>query len=120
MNIRFLDLSLLSAVYSMQFLLMAAISDYFFGFWGSLVIGAMLTLYLSYLLFRNLPTRQMRISIYTLIIFFTVVYPLSGLLTELSQQNAFHALLQVGMILYITGLSLYVNGLKKDTDVRAA
>jgi hypothetical protein len=119
-SIRFLDLSLLSAVYSMQFLFMAAISDYFFGFWGSLIIGAALTLFLSYLLFCRLPIRQMRISIYMLIIFFTVVYPLSGLLTELSQQNAFHALLQVGMILYITGLSLYVNGLKKDNDAQVA
>lgn len=107
--VRFLDLALLSAVYSMQFLLMAAISDLFFGFWGSLGIGALLTLFLSYLLFRTLPTRPMRISVYALIVFFTVVYPLSGLLTELSQQNAFHALMQVGLILYVAGLSLYVN-----------
>ncbi len=114
-SVRFLDLSLLSAVYSMQFLLMAAISDYVFGFWGSLVIGAALTLFFSYLLFRRLPTRPMRISVYTLVIFFTIVYPLSGLLTELSQQNAFHALMQVGMILYITVLSLYVNGSKINT-----
>lgn len=113
-SVRFLDLSLLSAVYSMQFLLMAAISDYFFGFWGSLIIGALLTLFLSYLLFRRLPSRSMRISIYVLIVFFTVVYPLSGLLTELSHQNAFNALVQVGMILYITGLSLYVNGRKPE------
>jgi len=109
-RIRFLDLSLLSAVYSMQFLLMAAISDYFFGFWGSLIIGALLTLFLSYLLFRRLPTRAMRTSIYVLIAFFTIVYPLSGLLTELSHQNAFNTLVQVGVILYIAGLSLYVSG----------
>ncbi|MBX7227936.1 MAG: hypothetical protein U0V18_15440 [Anaerolineales bacterium] len=120
MKVRFLDMSLLSAVYSMQFLLMAAISDYFFGFWGSLVIGASLTLFLSYLLFRRLPSRPMRWSIYGLIAFFTIIYPLSGLITELSQQNAFHALMQVGMILYITGLSLYVASLRKEQDIQAS
>jgi len=107
-NVRFLDLALLSAVYSMQFLLMSAISDYFFGFWGSLLAGAFLTLFLSYLLFRRLPTRGMRFSVYGLIVFFTVIYPLSGLMTDLTKQNAFHAFVQVGMILYITGLSLHV------------
>ena len=34
LQVHFLDLALLSAVYTMQFLLMAAVSDYFFGFWG--------------------------------------------------------------------------------------
>lgn len=108
-NVRFLDLALLSAIYSVQFLVMAAISDYFFGFWGSMIVGAGLTLGLSYLLFRTLPARLLRIAVYALVFFFTVIYPLSGLLTELSQQNAFNTLVQVGLILYITGLSLYIN-----------
>ena len=115
-KVRFLDLALLSAVYSMQFLLMSAISDYFLGFWGSLIVGAALTLCLSYLLFRKLPIRALRNSIYGLILFFTVVYPLSGLMTELSNQNAFHAFVQVGMILYIAGLSLYVSNNPYVTD----
>lgn len=106
-EVRFLDLALLLAVYTMQFLLMAAISDYFFGFWGSLIVGAALTLFLSYLLFRKLPSRPLRIIIYILVAFFTIVYPLSGLLMELTHQNAFNMLLQVGLILYITLLSLY-------------
>jgi hypothetical protein len=108
MNVRFLDLALLSAVYCMQFLLMAAISDFAFGFWGSLLIGAALTLFLSWLLFRRLPSRLLRILIYVLVAFFSIVYPLTGLVTELSQQHAFSALMQVGLILYITGLALYV------------
>lgn len=108
MNVRFLDLALLSAVYCMQFLLMAAISDFVFGFWGSLIIGAALTLFLSWLLFRRLPSRLLRALIYVLVAFFSLVYPLTGLVTELSQQNAFGALMQVGLILFITGLALYV------------
>ena len=107
MQVRFLDLALVSAVYTMQFLLMSALSDTFFGFWGSLLLGAGLTLFLSFLLFRKFPSRPLKTAVYLLVAFFTVVYPLSGLLTELSQQNAFNMLLQAGMILYITGFSLY-------------
>jgi hypothetical protein len=116
LQVRFLDLALLSAVYTMQFLLMAAISDYFFGFWGSLIVGAALTLFLAYLLFRTLPSRPLRIVIYTLVVFFAVVYPLSGLLKELVQQNAFNMLLQAGLILYITILSIYVSRQKPASD----
>jgi hypothetical protein len=108
-EVRFLDLALLSALYSVQFLVMASLSDYFFGFWGSLVVGALLTLFLSFLLFRSVQNKALRWSIYALVAFFTLVYPLSGLLTELVQQNAFNTLVEVGMILYIAGLSLYVN-----------
>ena len=116
LQVRFLDLALLSAVYTMQFLLMAAISDYFFGFWGSLLTGAALTLFLSYLLFRKLPSRPLRIIIYILVVFFTIVYPLSGLLTGLAPQNTFNMLLQVGLILYIVVLSLYVSRQKPTSD----
>jgi hypothetical protein len=115
LQIRFLDLALVLAVYTMQFLLMAAISDYFFGFWGSLLVGAALTLFLSFLLFRKLPDRPLRIIIYVLIAFFTIIYPLFGLMTELTHQNAFDLLLQAGLILYITILSLYV-GNRKSAD----
>jgi hypothetical protein len=107
LQVRFVDLALLSAVYTMQFLLMAAISDYFFGFWGSLLAGAALTMFLSFLLFRKLPSRPLRMVIYILVAFFTILYPLSGLLPQLAQQNAFNMLLQAGLILYIPLLSLY-------------
>ncbi len=119
LQVRFLDLALLSAVYTMQFLLMAAISDYFFGFWGALAVGAALTLFLAYLLFRKLPSRPLQIIIYILVAFFSVVYPLSGLLTELVHRNAFNMLLQVGLILHITALSLYASGRPKDISPAA-
>ncbi len=115
-QVQFLDLALLSAVYTMQFLLMAAISDYFLGFWGSLILGATLTLFLAFLIFRRLPSRSLRFIVYFLVVFFTIAYPLSGLLTELSEQNAFNILLQAGLIVYITGLSLYARS-QKSGDV---
>ncbi|MEA3397473.1 MAG: hypothetical protein U9R05_08430, partial [Chloroflexota bacterium] len=105
--IHFLDLALLSGAYSVQFLIMAAISDLFLGFWGSLILGAALTGTLTYLLFRRLPSRLHRTLIYTLAGFFTIVYPLSGLLTQAAQRNSFDSLVQVGMIIYLFGLSLY-------------
>ncbi|MBI5952210.1 MAG: hypothetical protein HY865_11180 [Chloroflexi bacterium] len=107
---RFLDLSLLMAAYSTLFLVMAGVSDYFFGFWGSLVVGTLLVLALSYFLFRNLPSRALRTLVYALVIFFTVVYPLSGLLPQLEQQNAFNNLVQVGLIFYLVILSIVRRG----------
>jgi hypothetical protein len=105
-KLRFVDLSLLSAAYSTLFLVMAGVSDYFFGFWGSLLIGAALVLLLTYFLFRKLPSRSLKALIFSLVAFFTIVYPLSGLLPLLEQQNAFNVLVQVGLILYLVILSI--------------
>lgn len=106
-TVRFLDLALLAGAYSVQFLIMAAISDYFLGFWGSLILGAILTGAMTYLLFRHLPVRLHRILIYSLVGFFTILYPLSGLLPEAKQRNSFDDLVLVGMIVYLFALSLY-------------
>ena len=105
--IQFLDLALLSGAYCVQFLIMAAVSDFFFGFWGSLILGAFLTGFLTFLLFRKLPSKLLRVLIYSLVAFFTLVYPLSGLLEQTTQRNSFDNIVQVGLIVYIFGLSLY-------------
>jgi hypothetical protein len=105
--IRFVDLALLAAVYCLEFLLMAAISDTPLGFWGSLIAGAALTSLMAFLLYRKHPSWLLRGLIAGLVLFFTVIYPLSGLLTELSQRIAFDALVQVGLIVYLFGLALY-------------
>jgi hypothetical protein len=105
--IHFLDLALLSGAYCVQFLVMAAVSDFFFGFWGSLVLGAFLTGLMTFLLFRRRPSRLLRVLIFALVGFFTIVYPLAGLLTQVTQRNSFDGAVQVGMILYLFGLSLY-------------
>jgi hypothetical protein len=107
MKVQFLDLALLSAVYTMEFLIMSSLSDYFLGFWGSLIIGALATLLLSYFLFKKIPSKPLKTIIFSLIAFFTIIYPLSGLQTELTQQNSFNMLMQVGMIIYIAGLSIF-------------
>ncbi len=109
-QVRFLDLSLLSAAYCTLFLVMAGVSDYFFGFWGSLIIGALLVLLLTYFLFRNIASPALRILVYSLVIFFAVAYPLSGLLPLLEQQNAFNNMVQVGLILYLVILSISRRG----------
>jgi len=105
--VHFLDLALLSGAYCVQFLMMAAVSDFFLGFWGSLLLGAILTGALTYLLFRRLGSRLHRVLIYVLVGFFAIVYPLSGLLTEAAHRNTFANLVLVGMITYLFGLSLY-------------
>jgi hypothetical protein len=106
-TVHFLDLALLSGAYCVQFLIMAAVSDFFLGFWGSLVLGIILTGALTYLLFRRLASKLHRVLIYTLVGFFTIAYPLSGLLTEAAHRNTYDNLVLVGMIVYLFGLSLY-------------
>ena len=105
--LHFIDLALFAAVYCVQFLVMAGVSDYAFGFWGSMVLGAALTGFLGFLLFRRLPSKLLRGLIYGLIAFFTLAYPLSGLLTEITQLDAFNNIVLVGLIIYIFGLALY-------------
>lgn len=105
--VNFLDLALLLSAYCVQFLIMAAVSDFFIGFWGSLIIGAALTGALTFLLFRKHRSRALRVLIYALVGFFTIIYPLSGLLTQATQRNSFDSLVQVGLIIYLFALSLY-------------
>ncbi len=105
-SVHFLTLALLAGAYCVQFLIMAAVSDYVFGFWGSLIVGAVVTGTLTYFLFRGYTSRLLRILIFGLVVFFTIVYPLSGLLIDTSVRNAFDNLVQVGMIVYLFGLAL--------------
>lgn len=107
-SVRFITLALLSGAYCVQFLLMASISDFALGFWGSLLVGAVVTGVLTYLLFRNHPSLVTRRLIYGLVIFFTIIYPLAGLITELNARNSFDVLVRVGMIIYLFMLALYM------------
>jgi hypothetical protein len=103
----FLDLALLAGTYCVQFLVMAGASDFPFGFWGALILGAILTLGLALLLLRRQPMRLARRLIFGLIAFFAVIYPLSGLLSDVTQSNAFDLFVQVGLVVYAVSLSLY-------------
>jgi hypothetical protein len=104
--VHFLELALLSGAYCVQFLVMASVSDYFFGFWGSMILGAALTGVLTFLLFRKHKSKLLRVLIYVLVGFFAFIYPLAGLLTDMGQRNSFDGLVQIGLIIYIFGLAL--------------
>jgi hypothetical protein len=111
-SIHLLDFTLILAAYSVEYLVMAGISDLFFGFWGSLALGATLTMFLAYLLLRRVTPRLLKILLFSLIAFFSILYPLSGLIDQIATLNSFNAVLQVGMIVYLFSLLLYsrVNG----------
>ncbi|MBZ0288308.1 MAG: hypothetical protein K8I30_11895, partial [Anaerolineae bacterium] len=94
-SVNIMNLALLVAAYSVEFLIMAAVSDYVLGFWGSLLLGAGMTGLLTWLLFRRHPSRLLRRLIYGLVAFFTLVYPLAGLLPDTTAQNSFTGLVQV-------------------------
>jgi hypothetical protein len=100
-SVSFLDLSLLSSAYCVVFLTMASASDYLLGFWGSLGVGAGLTLALSWWLYRRHPARR---SIAVLVVFFAAVFPLAGLLPD--HREAFDGAVSIGLIVYLFALAL--------------
>ena len=102
-RIDFLETSLLSAVYCLLFFVMAATSDYLLGFWGSLVPGAALTVGLAALLFRR-EERRVRIPALALVLFFTAVYPVVGLVPDFEQP--FDAMVSIGLVVYLFFLVL--------------
>jgi len=53
--------------------------------------------------------------------FFTLVYPLSGLLaeTDLMLRNSFDGLVQVGLIVYLFSLALYTQVKRKNIPAQA-
>jgi hypothetical protein len=106
-QVSFVDLALVAGIVTVQYLIMAAVSDLLLGFWGSLIFGAALTNILAYLLFRHHPSRLLRILVMILIGFFTVVYPLAGLYTQVTDRNIFDGLMQIMLIIYLFALTLY-------------
>ncbi|MBI5700367.1 hypothetical protein HZC34_00765 [Candidatus Saganbacteria bacterium] len=109
-KINFLEISLLSAVYYILFITMASVSDHFIGFFGSLALGSAMTLYLSHLLYRNYPKELIRKNIYYLVVFFAIIYPISGLFPSI--EDSFKGVVNVCLIIYLFFISLHsrING----------
>lgn len=103
-KVNFLEISLLSSLYCLLFFSMASLSDYFIGFWGSLIIGSILTLALTYLLYRKSSSKFLRNSILSLVAFFTVIYPLCGLFPDMEAD--FKNWVMIALIIYIFFISL--------------
>ncbi len=103
-KVNFLEISLVSSLYCLLFFSMASLSDYMFGFWGSIIIGNILTLFLTYLLFRKKESRFLRTTILSLVAFFTIIYPLCGLFPEI--ENDFKNWVMIALIVYIFFISL--------------
>ena len=72
-----------------------------------LILGVILTSALAFLLYRRHRSRLLRILVSALVLFFALLYPLSSLISDLTQRNSVNALVQVGLIIYLFGLSLY-------------
>jgi hypothetical protein len=104
-RINFLELALLSGVYCLLFITMASVSDFILGFWGSLILGAALTLGLTYILYRNTEPLMIKVIIMVLVGFFTLIYPLSGLFPD--YQDSFNGIVNIGMIIYLFFIALH-------------
>lgn len=104
-NINFIEISLLSAIYCLVFYVMASLSDFLLGFWGSHIIGSLLTLGLTFLLYRKHPSAVLKYLIYSLVGFFTLLYPLSGLIPDF--QDSRNGIVTILIIMYIFFIALY-------------
>lgn len=104
-NIDFLRIALLSASYTILFVIMASVSDFFIGFWGSLVLGAAAALFLTYLLYRKHEDKLVRNLVLAISGFFTLIYPLSGLLTD--YQESFNGIVTIVIMGFLFFVSLY-------------
>lgn len=109
-TINFLDLALMAAIYAAQFLVMTGLSDTPLKFWGSWIAGAVLSLALIALLLRRQSLAMARRVIFGLFAFFAVVYPLSGMLTNLNQANTFDLLVKVGLVIFVVALVIFRHG----------
>ncbi len=98
-RLAFVEIALLAGAYSLLFISMAALHDYLLGFWGALVVGAAATLALAFLLFRRYEDEFLKRSVLVLTGFFTLVYPMAGLLPD--HQAAFDGLVFSGLIVYL-------------------
>ncbi|MCI5056663.1 MAG: hypothetical protein MRY83_11175, partial [Flavobacteriales bacterium] len=103
-GVNFLEISLLSALYCLLFFAIASLSDYVIGFWGALILGSALTLYLTSLLTKKLASKFLKNAILILVTFFTVIYPLSGLWPDL--QGDFKIWVTIVLTIYIFFISM--------------
>src|SRR5579859_5619650 len=99
----FVEVSLLAAVYCLLFLVMASVSDFALGFWGSVGLGSDLTVALAWVLYRADPA-PLRNTVLALVAFFTLVYPLIGLFPE--ERESFDGLVMIGLTVYLFCLVL--------------
>jgi hypothetical protein len=109
-TVNFLDLALMAAIYAAQFFVMASLSDSPLKFGGAWIAGAALSLVLVALLLRRQTFTLSRWMIFGLFAFFAVIYPLSGLLTDLNQANTFDLLTKVGLVVFVAALVITRRG----------
>jgi hypothetical protein len=103
--VNFVELSLVCAGYIVEFVFMASLSDFALGFWGSLAIGAVLSLSLCFFLLVFGKKRTLiTVCSYSLMGFFTVVYPMISLVEDLG--TTLHGIMMVLLIVYVFILSL--------------
>lgn len=105
--VNFLTLTLVIAIYAGQFLVMAAVSDYLPGFAWAMIAGATVCCLPAYLLFRSHPSKLLRYLAYGLMTFFSLIYPLAGLLPDQLSSSSFDAMVQFFLIMYLSGIALY-------------
>jgi len=106
LNVEIWRLALVGGIFTAQYLgllvVYPAVNNYV---WPVLVLGGLACLF-DRLALRNLP-RLPLILILLLAIVFGMAYPFAGLLPGERERNALDGAVQIGMIIYLFGLTLY-------------
>jgi hypothetical protein len=97
-RINLVEIALLSGVYCLIFIVMASLADSFLGFWGSFIAGSILTVALSFILFRAYNL-LLKICLLSLVGFFTFVYPLLNQFPDF--KNSLNGLVMALLIVYL-------------------
>lgn len=102
--VNILQISFLSANYYLLYLFLSTANDLSIGFWGALALGVMVSLFMSYQLFKT-TDKTTRKLILSLVAFYTLVYPLSSLFPD--YQNQFAGTVSILIVIYLFSVCWY-------------
>ncbi len=104
-RVDFTGLAFFLAVYTLEFLVLAVVSDLHAAFGVWLALGLLLCLFLAWLWIRKAPARGL-VWLLGLFAIFALLVPLFSLWQRVEQQNAIQFYVQGGLVLLLTGLWL--------------
>ena len=101
LRLNFIDISLVSAIYTLLFIIMSSLTDFFpayIGFWVTLILGTALSVTLAFFLFRKYPPAT-SVCLLGLTGFFTLAYPLLNLIEGI--ENSLNGIIFIVLVVYV-------------------
>lgn len=100
------EFAYLSAAFTLQFLTISGLADTSLSLTGAYLSGMLISVPLTFLIFRNMKDKAALEATFFLVAFFTFVYPLQGLDTILARQTTYANYVHIGLLIYLFAISL--------------